>query len=193
MVHHPECQKRAYEEIISVIGTDNLPDSNDRESLPYIECVVQEVLRWSPVVPLGVPHRAINDDIFNGHYIPKGAIVIANLRGMSLDKNVYSSPEAFDPARFLPRPEGRGEPPFASTFGFGRRICPGRYLAPLVLWNAIACTLAVLEIVPVENEQGHPQLPELTFLDSAVRSPTPFEFAVRPRSEPAKKLLEGFK
>ncbi|KAJ8088580.1 hypothetical protein PM082_013823 [Marasmius tenuissimus] len=190
IIYHPECQKRAYEEIISVVGADTLPDLNDRESLPYVECIVQEVLRWGPILPLGVPHRAINDDIYNGHYIPKGATVIANVRGMSLDKDVYSSPEAFDPVRFLPRPEGRGEPPFAPGFGFGRRICPGRHLASLTLWNAIACTLAVLEIVPVENEQGHPQLPGLTFSDSVICSPTSLEFAVRPRSEAAKKLLD---
>ncbi|KAK1228120.1 hypothetical protein PQX77_008855 [Marasmius sp. AFHP31] len=190
MVHHPECQRRAYEEIISVVGENALPDLKDRESLPYIECIVQEVFRWNPVGPLGVPHRAIDDDIYNGLYIPKGATVIANLRGMSLDEKVYSLPEAFDPVRFLPRPEGRGEPYFASAFGFGRRICPGRHFSPFILWNAIACTLATLEIVPVNDEKGNPQLPELAFSDSLVRSPMPFEFEVRSRSEAAKRLLE---
>ncbi|KAJ8081659.1 hypothetical protein PM082_007505 [Marasmius tenuissimus] len=190
MVHHPECQRRAYEEIISVVGENALPDLEDRESLPFVECIVQEVLRWNPVGPLGVPHRAIDNDNYNGLYIPKGATVIANLRGMSLDEKVYSSPEAFDPVRFLPRPEGRGEPHFASAFGFGRRICPGRHFTPLVLWNAIACTLATLEIIPLKDEKGNPQLPELAFSDSIVRSPMPFEFEVRPRSEAAKRLLE---
>ncbi|KAK1231444.1 hypothetical protein PQX77_005424 [Marasmius sp. AFHP31] len=190
MLHHPECQKRAYEEIISVVGEDNLPNLNDRESLPYIDCIVQEVIRWSPVGPLGIPHRAMDSDIYNGLYIPKGATVIVNYlyvsfgqaiptkltpsnsamyRGLSLDEKVYSSPKAFDPVRFLPRPEGRGEPHFASAFGFGRRMCPGRHLAPLVLWNAIACTLATLEIVPVKDEKGNPRLPELEFSDSFVR------------------------
>ncbi|KAJ8081649.1 hypothetical protein PM082_007495 [Marasmius tenuissimus] len=169
MVHHPECQKRAYEEIISVVGENNLPDLTDRESLLYIECIIQEVLRWNPIGPLGVPHRAIDSDIYNGLYIPKGATVIANLRGMSLDEELYSSPEAFDPVRFLPRPEGRGEPHFTPAFGFGRRICPGRHLAPLALWNAIACTLATLEIVPIKDEKGNPRLPELASPNSIVR------------------------
>ncbi|KAJ8090295.1 hypothetical protein PM082_018891 [Marasmius tenuissimus] len=88
---------------------------------------------------------------------------------MSLDDKVYSSPEVFHPERFLPRPEDGGEPPFASAFGFGRRICPGRHLGSLVLWNAIACTLATLEIVPVNDEKGNPQLPELVFSDSLAR------------------------
>ncbi|KAJ8090296.1 hypothetical protein PM082_018892 [Marasmius tenuissimus] len=46
MLHHPECQQRAYEEIISAVGEHALPDfKNDRDSLPYIECIVQEVIR----------------------------------------------------------------------------------------------------------------------------------------------------
>jgi len=47
MVLHPECQKRAREEIDAVIGLDRLPELSDRESLPYVESVVQEALRYS--------------------------------------------------------------------------------------------------------------------------------------------------
>ena len=46
MVLHPQCQKRAYDEIISAVGEKTLPDLKDRNSLPYVECIVQEVLRY---------------------------------------------------------------------------------------------------------------------------------------------------
>ncbi|KAG6902615.1 hypothetical protein C0995_014221 [Termitomyces sp. Mi166 len=52
MVLHPECQKRAQQEIDSVVGPGRLPEFSDRESLPYIGCILQETLRWNPVVPL---------------------------------------------------------------------------------------------------------------------------------------------
>lgn len=38
-----------------------------------------EVLRWHNVAPLGVPHRAVEDGVVNGYFVPKGAIIVANL------------------------------------------------------------------------------------------------------------------
>lgn len=53
MVLFPEAQKKAQEEIESVIGGDRLPQFSDRESLPYIEAFYREVMRWHPATPLG--------------------------------------------------------------------------------------------------------------------------------------------
>jgi cytochrome P450 len=41
---------------------------------------------------------------------------------MTLDESVYADPFKFDPARYLPQPEGRGEPYPSGPFGFGRRF-----------------------------------------------------------------------
>ncbi|EEB95276.1 hypothetical protein MPER_05777, partial [Moniliophthora perniciosa FA553] len=112
-----EYQERVHQEIISVIGKDRLPEYKDRDSLPFVECILQETLRWHPVVPLGVPHRSLADDMYKGMLIPKGTILLPNIHGMSRDKNVYSNPEVFDPTRFLPAPEGKGEPHFAAVWG----------------------------------------------------------------------------
>lgn len=53
MALHPEVQIKAQAELDAVIGPKRLPDYNDRASLPYINATVKEVLRWSPVAPLG--------------------------------------------------------------------------------------------------------------------------------------------
>jgi Cytochrome P450 len=45
MVLYPECQVRAQKEIDAVIGSERLPTFDDRRSLPYVECVLQETLR----------------------------------------------------------------------------------------------------------------------------------------------------
>lgn len=45
MVHHPEVAKKAQAEIESVLGKDQLPTLNDRPDLPYIDCIVKEVMR----------------------------------------------------------------------------------------------------------------------------------------------------
>ncbi|KAK7046145.1 hypothetical protein VNI00_007148 [Paramarasmius palmivorus] len=53
MVLHPEEQQKAQKEIDTVVGNTRLPQFEDRPSLPYVESVLQEVLRWGPAVPLG--------------------------------------------------------------------------------------------------------------------------------------------
>ena len=53
LMHYPDVQRKAQDEIDAVVGTDRLPTFSDRPSLPYIEAVYLEVLRWSVPVPLG--------------------------------------------------------------------------------------------------------------------------------------------
>ena len=55
MVLYPDVQARAQAEIDAVIGQglQRLPHWEDRSSLPYVEAVVKETLRWHPAVPLG--------------------------------------------------------------------------------------------------------------------------------------------
>ena len=79
MTLYPEVQKRAQEEIDAVIGPDRLPTIEDRESLPYVRALVSEVLRWGPIAPQGVPHRTIEDESYEGFFIPKGSLLIPNI------------------------------------------------------------------------------------------------------------------
>ena len=53
MALYPEVQKKAQAEIDAVVGPNRLPDFQDRPSLPYINAVLKESLRWNLVAPLG--------------------------------------------------------------------------------------------------------------------------------------------
>ena len=53
MVLHPEVQERARHELDKVIGPDRLPTFDDFGSVPYIDALIKETLRWHPIVPLG--------------------------------------------------------------------------------------------------------------------------------------------
>lgn len=79
MILYPEVQRKAQEEIDSVVGTRRLPSFDDRGNLPYVDAIVKEVLRWHPVGPMGLPHMTTDDIIFNGYLIPKGALIIPNI------------------------------------------------------------------------------------------------------------------
>jgi len=71
MTLYPEVQKKAQAEIDAVVGPNRLPDFHDRPSLPYINAVVKESLRWNVVLPLGVPHMSTFDDEYNGLLYPE--------------------------------------------------------------------------------------------------------------------------
>lgn len=47
---------------------------------------------------VGVPHRVVEDDMYNGIFIPKGATMIANLRQVS-----YSNLQVFSKNEYLIR------------------------------------------------------------------------------------------
>ena len=69
----------------------------------------------------------------------------------------YPDSETFKPDRFLR--DGVLNPdvpsPMNVAFGFGRRICPGRYMARDAVWIAIASILATFEIRKALDEKGN--------------------------------------
>ena len=53
MALYPEVQKKAQAEIDSVVGPNRLPNFEDRPSLPYINALVKESMRWHVPAALG--------------------------------------------------------------------------------------------------------------------------------------------
>ena len=134
MITYPEVQRKAHAELDEVVGNARPPTFADLPSLPYIRAMVKETLRWSLTVPFGVPHASIADDWYEGMFIPKGTVCLQNMRVINSEPGVFGSDaEEFNPARYLDEHrrvrvlDGRDEGHMA--FGFGRRICPGRYVA----------------------------------------------------------------
>lgn len=66
------------------------------------------------------------------------------------DENIWPQPFKFSPERFLGANPQRD--PRDVCFGYGRRICPGMYLAEAALSMTISMTLAAFDITSaVEN------------------------------------------
>ncbi|QRV88345.1 cytochrome P450 family protein [Ceratobasidium sp. AG-Ba] len=178
MLLFPESQKKAQEEIDSVVGPNRLPALQDRPRLKYVERLIQEALRWCPVIPSGIPHASSQEDVYKGYRIPKGAMVFPNFWAMSRNPEIYPNPEHFNPDRFLDP-----KVPFAPFFGFGRRSCPGVHYGEASLFILIASILATFNIQSLKDEQGNPSLPKA--FENAGRlsfDPKPFKLKLEPRS-----------
>lgn len=164
LLRHADIQEKARAEVDSVVGTDRLPSFGDRDKMPYIERLIQETTRWFPLSPMGVPHATVEDDIYRGMFIPKGSVVFANAYAITHNERTYSEPDTFNPDRFLPKEQGgKGEPLPEGPFGFGRRVCPGQWLATAGVYIMITTLLATMEMRCPVDSNGKEVPPEVRF------------------------------
>jgi hypothetical protein len=114
------------------------------------------------------------------------------------------------PERFLK--DGQINPdiqdPSVASFGFGRRVCPGRYLSDNSLFITVASVLSVFDISPALGEDGKPvELQALfdgDFFSYVVylawstkvadtrpsnSRPVPFRASIQPRCREASELI----
>lgn len=84
---------------------------------------------------------------------------------MAHNESKYPRPFEFLPERFL-NDDGTLKPDDTQniTFGFGRRMCVGRYFADASVWTAIASVLAVFTLSRPIDEEGRevPVVPKFT-------------------------------
>lgn len=78
------------------------------------------------------------------------------------------------------------------SFGFGRRICPGRLIADASLYLTIANTLAVFDIrKPIGDDGKEVELPQ-DFTPGIISHPIPYKCRITPRSEEHRQLIVDF-
>lgn len=67
MLHYPEVLRKAQAEVDTVVGFDRMPEYDDHDKLPYVNALINEVLRWRPIAILGgTPHAVTADDVYEG-------------------------------------------------------------------------------------------------------------------------------
>jgi len=163
MMAHPEIQTRGQDELDVVVGRFRTPTFADAPNLPYIQAMVKESLRWRPVAQLGVPHSTTEDDWYEGMFIPKGTVCMANVWQCNHDTALYGDDAAdFNPGRFLDE-HGRLIPGPVTvethddghcSYGFGRRACVGKHMANETLFISIATVLWAVRLERPRDENG---------------------------------------
>ncbi|KAI0312385.1 cytochrome P450 [Amylostereum chailletii] len=198
MAAYPDIQRRAHAEIDSVVGHSRLPSFADLPCMPYVRAMVKELLRWRQPL-FGLPHSSKEDDWYNGMFIPKGTICLANMAACNRDPDLYGeNADLFDPSRFLDSAgklveQGPGETREEGhvSYGFGRRVCVGRHIANNSLFIAIATMLWATIIEPVKDGNGDSLVDIEAYADTWVTSiPAPYQCTIRPRFAEALALLK---
>jgi len=125
LARHPDVVTKLGEEQDDVLG-GAIPtvDQLERE-MPYLDMVLDEVLRLYPPAWIG-PRRAVREFEFGGYTVPKDAYVNYCSWASHRIPEVFPDPEAFIPERFTRErkaalPRGAYVP-----FGGGRRVCIGK-------------------------------------------------------------------
>lgn len=125
LARDPEALARLQTEQDEVLGDRPPTPAQLAGELPYLEMVVDEVLRLYPPAWIG-PRRAVHDFEFAGATVPAGAHVNYCSWASHRLPEVFPDPEAFIPERFTRErkaalPRGAYVP-----FGGGSRICIGK-------------------------------------------------------------------
>ncbi|KAI0042591.1 cytochrome P450 [Auriscalpium vulgare] len=193
LASNPDIQQRAQEEVDILTRRARLPEFADRPNLPYINAMCKEVLRWRVVAPLSFPHAVIEDDVYNGFFIPKGATVIPNIRAILNDPVRFPDPERFNPERFLSS-DGHtfvDDPVLSAAFGFGRRMCPGQYLAEATLFIFTAALVSTFDVGKEKDAHGREMPLECIYGGEILSHPAPFKCSLVPRDGIADELISA--
>ncbi|KAH6818093.1 cytochrome P450 [Perilla frutescens var. frutescens] len=139
MMNKPQIMTRLQQELEAVVGKDNIVEESHISKLPYLHCVMKEVLRLHPALPLLVPHCPSATSTVSGYTIPKGARVFVNAWAIHRDPSIWENPLEFRPERFL---DGKwdysGNDFKYFPFGSGRRICAGTAMAERMFLYSLA-------------------------------------------------------
>ncbi|CAF4028557.1 unnamed protein product [Rotaria sp. Silwood2] len=111
------------------------------DSLDYLNCVLEEVLRFAPPASFTVRNVITNDRLpASGAQLYKGDELMVNIYNLTRDKRYWKiDPDLFYPERF--QGEDKDHHPYALIpFGGGHRQCIGQDLARFEL-KAIAAGL----------------------------------------------------
>ena len=183
---------KAREELDMVVGRDRLPVPDDKPNLPYVTAITEEIFRFRPVGPEGVPHFNNKETTYKGYTIPARSVIVPNVWTITREEAVFGpDTDTFLPERWL---EADGKTikslPLAG-FGYGRRVCPGRHFARNVIWVIIAQLLWSFDIKAGDaDDTGKPvSIDPLACTDGLVMRALPFKAFFKPRGLWVRELI----
>ncbi|CAM6013325.1 unnamed protein product [Sphagnum balticum] len=190
LLRHPHCAKKLQTELDEVVGKDRIVTESDIPNLPYLNAVVNEVLRLRPPAPLGLTHVALEDTTVGGFDFVAGTRLSVNIYAIHRDPKWWERPLEFDPERFIKNPEIN---PLGThfqfiPFGAGRRQCPGLLLGLLFVQIGLARLMQSFDFA-LPNGQDPATLDMTEKFGSTLPRQNPLQVVCKPRLP--KSLYKG--
>ena len=150
LANAPDVQQQLHDEVTRVLG-GRIPQADDLRDLDYTRQVFRETLRLFP--PVGFFAReAAGPDRMRDKSIQPGSSVVISPWLIHRHRELWSHPDAFDPARFA-TPAGRESMKNAwLPFGLGQRVCIG---ATFALQEATLLLAMLSQRYRFEPVEGH--------------------------------------
>lgn len=186
MTNYQQVQKRLREDLyrahVSAVKENRQPSTEElaTASVPYLDAVVQEVLRHNTPVHI-IARCAMEDTQILGYPIPKGTNIMVALTGPGTSEAAIpgvdarrhdekddshqvsdwndADVEVFSPQRWL-KVDEKGEQQFDSkagpalTFSSGPRACWGKKLAYMQMKMLVTLMLWNFDLQPLEGQLG---------------------------------------
>ncbi|XP_029301772.1 cytochrome P450 2F3-like isoform X2 [Cottoperca gobio] len=134
LIKYPKIQEKMQQEIVDVIGKERCPRMEDRKSLPFTDAALHEIQRFMDIVPMSIPHYALQDISFRGYTIPKSTMIIPLLHSVLKGEKQWATPWSFNPQHFLDTNGNFKKNPAFLPFSAGKRACVGESLARMEIF-----------------------------------------------------------
>lgn len=154
---HPEIQERLFQEVRTL-------DDKHYSSVPFLEAVILETLRFSSLAPLGVIHELIEEISCDTYTFPKGTLLIANLYHVHHNPKIWGDPDTFRPERFLEE-DNPLKKMHLVPYQIGQRACPGDKVALRIITVFVKKLIRSFEVIadPEVDKEDYVK-PEVNYL-----------------------------
>lgn len=177
MMRYPDIQNKVHQELDQVFGSaKKIPTVADKPHLPYTNAVLQEVLRYSNVVPSNYGRVLTKDTVIKGFILPLGTVVVPQISVVHIDDKIFNNPNEFDPERFLIGGKHLKSVDELIPFSVGKRSCLGESLARMVLYIVFTNLFYKYKFTLVPNDL-HAE-PTQEPVGMFIAKPPPFQYSI---------------
>lgn len=153
LLKSPEYITKAREEIDSILGADGELTSENLPKFQFTEAILREAMRLSAVAPgFNIePRPDVNKDphvtLAGGTYqIPNNQAIIAILKQVNRDPDVFEDPDVFRPERMVGEAYDKLPSGVKKGFGNGKRRCFGAKFAWQWSWITLITILREVDL-----------------------------------------------
>ncbi|XP_014274985.1 cytochrome P450 4g15 [Halyomorpha halys] len=156
MADRPDVQEKCVAELNEIFGDSDRPVTlEDTLEMKYLERCLMETLRIYP--PVSFIARELQEDLrlaSTNLTIPAETTVMIDVKKVHMNKDLYSSPDAFDPDNFLLENCVSRHYYSFIPFSAGPKSCIGRKYSIFILKVLISSVLRKYRILPASHKES---------------------------------------